>query len=112
MSEEKTKEMNGGRSFEERVFARFDALDNRLNDIESRFEKLEHQAERQAAETKPMWERALAEIMEVKNDVREVNERVGNVERKIDSLALDILQVRADQRRLDKRVDDIELRPS
>lgn len=39
MSDERTKELPDLRSFEERVFARFDAMDARFDDIETRLEK-------------------------------------------------------------------------
>ncbi|HYY59723.1 MAG TPA: hypothetical protein VE842_20510 [Pyrinomonadaceae bacterium] len=77
--EETTRNMPDGHSFEERVFARFDALDARL-------QALEAQAERRALETKPIWERALAEILELRSSL-------SNVERKIDVLSRDIVQV-------------------
>jgi hypothetical protein len=75
-----------GRSFEERVFARFDGIDRRFDAVERRLEALETQAERRALETKPIWERALAEILEVKRTLL-------NVERKLDVLSLDMVQV-------------------
>jgi D-mannonate dehydratase len=81
MSEEPTPDIPDGRSFEERVFARLDSIDARL-------EALESQAERRALETKPIWERALAEILELRRNVE-------NVERKIDVLSRDTVQVRA-----------------
>ena len=80
MSEESTQNMPDGRSFEERVFARFDALHARLQNLES-------EAERRAFETKPIWERALAEIVEVRqglNEFRgEVNDALRDLSRKI-----------------------------
>jgi hypothetical protein len=53
MSEETTQNISNNGSFEERVFARFDAIDARL-------QALEIQAEQRALETKSIWERALA----------------------------------------------------
>src|SRR5438270_12332142 len=94
MSEEPTQNMQDGRSFEERVFARFDSIDVRL-------EALESQAERRALETKPIWERALAEILELRRSLE-------NVERKIDVLSRDIVQVRADQSHADARLTRLE----
>ena len=94
MSEENTQNMPGERSFEERVFARFDSLDARL-------QALETQAERRAMETRPIWERALAEILELR-------ESLANVERKIDVLSRDIVQVRADQVRVESRLQNLE----
>lgn len=126
MSEEITQGIADGRSFEERVFARFDALDARfdsvegrldnvegrlgnvegqLSNVEGRLATLEEQAERRALETKPIWERTLAEILEVK-------EGVADVERKLEVLSQDIVQVRANQKRLERRVDGIETRPA
>jgi archaellum component FlaC len=140
MSEGLTKDLDDGRSFEERVFARFDALDARFEAIDTRFEAmdarfdgmetrfnavhrrfdavdtrfdtldarveaLEIQSEKRAVETKPIWERALAEIMEVKKNVAELS-------RKIDVLTRDIVTVRADQVRLDDRIDKIDAKPS
>jgi len=101
MSEEPAQNISDGRSFEERVFARLDSIDARLDSVDSRLEALELQAERRAIETKPIWERALAEIMEVKRGLE-------NVERKIDVLSRDIVQVRADQVRVDDRLTSLE----
>jgi len=70
MSDENTQNVNGGRSFEERVFARLDSIDARL-------QSLENQAERRALETKPIWERALQEIMETR---RELSKRLDRIE--------------------------------
>ncbi|HEX8492367.1 MAG TPA: hypothetical protein VF658_05960 [Pyrinomonadaceae bacterium] len=58
--------MNGSRSFEERVFARFDALDARLQNLEAK-----------AYDTKPIWEQALKEIKETR---RELSKRLDRIE--------------------------------
>lgn len=119
MSEEKTQNITDGRSFEERVFARFDALDARLDNFDSRLEAvevrldtvdtrlliIENNAERRALETKPIWERALAEILELK-------ESFADFDRKIDVLSHDIVKVRADQVRVERRVDKLEPKPA
>lgn len=119
MSEEHTQNLTDERSFEERVFARFDAIDAglrnfgaRLEAVEenvqsvgARLEALESQAERQALETKPIWERALAEILEVKEGLRDVA-------RKLDVLSRDIVQVRADQVYLERRIERLESNPT
>jgi tetrahydromethanopterin S-methyltransferase subunit G len=96
MSEESTQNIPDSRSFEERVFARFDAMDARLDSMDRRLEALE---------TKPIWERALAEILEVK-------EGLYNVERKLDVLSSDIVKVRADQGHLGRRLDKLESKPT
>ena len=48
MSEETTRELPDRVSFEQRVFARFDSIDERLERLESR-----------SYDTKPIWEQAL-----------------------------------------------------
>jgi chromosome segregation ATPase len=105
MSEETTHNIPNGRSFEERVFARFDAIDTRLHGLDARLQALEDQAERRALETKPIWERALAEILELRQSL-------SNVERKIDVLSRDIVQVRADQAHVESRLEKLESEPT
>jgi hypothetical protein len=105
MSEENTQNMLDSRSFEERVFARFDALDARL-------QKLESEAERRALETKPIWERALAEILEVQQGLNEfrsaVDDGLRDLSRKIGVLGNDMIQLRADQAHAENRLDNLE----
>jgi len=138
MSEERTRELLDRRSFEERVFARFDAMEARSSSMETlfdglngRFDAVETQLEKRfraidrrfdgvetrldsldvrlqvleakALDTKPIWERALVEILEIRKGVEDIN-------RKIDVLNQDVLQVRADQRRVEKRMDELTSR--
>ena len=121
MNEERARDLPG-RPFEERVFVRFDSLDARFDSMErrvnvmevrfeARFDRVEARLdgldnrvqalEARALDTKPICERALTEILEVKKGVEDLN-------RKIDVLNQDVLQVRADQRRVEKRMDGLE----
>jgi chromosome segregation ATPase len=104
MSEDVTQNMPDGRSFEERVFARFDAIDARL-------QTLEDQAERRALETKPIWERALAEIIEIKERLNSLEQLSTQTLRKIDVLSKDMLTLRADQVGIEDRLDKLESKP-
>ncbi len=126
MSEDTTPKMLDNRSFEERVFARFDSLDarmdsldarmdsldGRLDSLDDRLQKLESDTERRAIETKPVWERALAEILEVQQGLnefrREVNDAFRNLSRKIGVLSHDMIQLRADQAHAESRLDNLE----
>jgi chromosome segregation ATPase len=103
MSEETTQNLPDGRSFEERVFARLDAIDSRL-------QSLEQQAERRAVETKPIWERALAEILEVKERLGALEQLSNQMVRKIDVLGKDMLALRADQAAVEDRLEKLEPR--
>ncbi|SRR5258707_12800536 len=111
MSEDRTRDLPDNRPFEERILARFDTMESRFD---KRFDGLDSRAqalEARALDTKPIWERALAEILEVKQGVVEVKGRVENIERKFDVLALDMMQLRGDQRRVEKKMEGLESRP-
>jgi chromosome segregation ATPase len=103
MSEETTQNLPDGRSFEERVFARLDAIDSLL-------QSLEQQAEQRAVETKPIWERALAEILEVKERLDALEHLSNQIVRKIDVLGKDMLALRADQAGIEDRLEKLESR--
>src|SRR6266850_2159420 len=75
MNEEPTKNLSGKKSFEERVFARFDAVDARLEKLESR-----------SHDTKPIWERALNEILETRVEVGELTRKVVGLDTKVNNL--------------------------
>src|SRR5713226_2653709 len=108
MSEDRTRDLPNDRSFEERVFARFDAMEERF---EARFDAVDARLagldtrvqalEARAYDTKPIWERALAEILNVK-------ERMENIERKFDVLIQDMMQLRGDQRRVEGQFDALK----
>jgi predicted secreted Zn-dependent protease len=95
MSDENTQNMNGSRSFEERVFARLDSIDARL-------QSLENQAERRALETKPIWERALQEIMETRRELS----------RRLDRIEAIAHETRADLRDAEDRIERLESKSS
>ena len=106
MTENKTKEMNDSRSFEERVFARFDVVEGRLGTVEIRLGKLE---ERQY-DTKPIWEQALAAIAEVSSRLDSVNTRLVSMDARFDSMdaRFDSMDARFDS--MDARFDRVDSR--
>lgn len=88
MSEEVTRDMNGTRSFEERVFARFDAMDVRFSSIDVRLDTIDgrlnaidvrldgvdsrlQKLEQKSYDTKPIWEQALKEIIDTRRELVE-----------------------------------------
>jgi chromosome segregation ATPase len=97
MSEDKTKEMNGSKSFEERVFERFERIEGRLVNVEIKISKLE---ERQY-DTKPIWEQVLAAIAEI-------NSRLASMDGRFDAMdaRFDAIDARFD--RVDSRFDKLE----
>jgi hypothetical protein len=90
--------MDGKRPFEERVFARFDALDSAMRATDSRLQKLEIRA----YDTKPIWEQALKEIVQTR---RELSKRLDRIE----AIAH---ETRADLRDAEDRLDKVEPKPA
>lgn len=100
MNEEPTQNISGadGRSFEERVFTRFDALDARLERLEAR-----------SYDTKPIWEQALKEIADVR---RELVDMKRQVTKRLDRFEAVVFQTRSDLGDLEDRVEKIEAKPT
>jgi hypothetical protein len=57
--------------------------------------------EAKAYDTKPIWERALAEILAL-------GKKVDHIDRKFDVLATDMITLRARQSRIEDRMDRLE----
>ena len=72
MSQEITRDLNGDRPFEERVFARFDGIEEYLRSLDSRVQVLESSR----YDTKPIWERALKEILETRVELKETRDEL------------------------------------
>jgi len=82
------------------ILTRLDSMDKRLDSMDQRLENLEARAH----DTKPIWERALAELTEV-------GKRMDSLDRRFHVLTDDVIQNRADFRKLDQRLADIEQIP-
>ncbi|MBA3440149.1 MAG: hypothetical protein H0T92_09815 [Pyrinomonadaceae bacterium] len=104
MSEEPTRNLpSDGLN---RILARLDSMDTRLVKMDARLEKLEARA----YDTKPIWENALKEIADTRIEMREgfeksrVDREAGlrRVERKIDILNENILDIHTDVRELEE----------
>src|SRR5882724_12348775 len=97
MNEDTTQNLSDGRSFEERVLARFDAFDARFDSIDARFSQIDQRfdsvdarlekLESRNYDTKPIWERALAEITETR---AQMNVRFGTLEKKVQSIETNV----------------------
>ncbi|MDX6560178.1 MAG: hypothetical protein QOF72_3227 [Blastocatellia bacterium] len=96
MNKEPTKELPNKRSFEERVFARFDAFDARFDTVDARFDTVDARLEKLEAhsyDTKPIWERALAAIMDMRLEMGEVKTKVGTIEGKVGTIESKVLVI-------------------
>ena len=94
MSKDETRVFEGQSKLLEQILSKLEVLDLRLQHVESKIEQ-------RGFDTKPIWERALAEIMEVKLDVAKLN-------RKMDVFSRDVLNLRAEQMETEERLRRIE----
>jgi len=99
MSEEITRELADNGSFAARVFARFDAIDARLEKLEAR-----------SYDTTPIWERALAEITATRSEVGEINVRLGVIEKRVEAIETRVAAMETRIETIETRVDAIETR--
>jgi hypothetical protein len=105
VSEETTQGLTEKSSFEERVFARFDALDARLGGVDARLDSMDGRLqvlEGKAYDTKPIWEQALKEIVGTR---RELTKRLDRIE----AVAL---ETRAGLRDAEDRLEKLENSPA
>jgi septal ring factor EnvC (AmiA/AmiB activator) len=108
MSDNPTRESLDSRSFEERVFARFDSLDGRLT-------ALEEKVDSRLRETRPIWEAMQADLATVKDDMATVKVdlaavkgEVKGINRRVMLLHEDNLRIRADHRELREQMENPE----
>ncbi len=90
-SEDPTQNLPGAQSFEARVLSALDDIRAQLGDMDTRLQKLE-------VSTKPIWEQALAEIVETRAEMR----------RSFQVLYTDVFHLRTEQHRTDERLAKLE----
>ena len=122
MSDNPTQEIPDSRSFEERVFARFDSLDGRMDRLETkvdgldgRLTTLEEKVDARLRETRPIWEAVQTQLEGIGNRLEGVENRLGGLEEEVKTVKHTItlvhednLHIRANQRALTERVEKLE----
>ena len=133
MSQEITRDLNGDRPFEERVFARFDGIEEFLRSLDSRVQVLESRG----YDTKPIWERALKEILETRLELKETRDELKqtrdevkqtrdglndlrydlntfkrDVTARLDEIQMVVIENRVVVRRAHERIDNLESKPT
>ena len=129
MSDDPTKKLPGEQDAD-RISALISAVQSMSTDFQEvkvRLEALEKTVNERLYDTKPIWERALAEIAEARAEVAETRAELKaeiaelrsemrdgfrTLGSKMDVLNEDVLTVRAEQRLLGKRVQDLESKAS
>lgn len=105
MSDNPTRETPDSRSFEERVFARFDSLDARIDSFEVRLEDkvdaldgrlttLEEKVDARLRETRPIWEAVLTRLDGVENRLDGVENRLDGVENRLGGIEKEVKEIR------------------
>jgi uncharacterized protein YdcH (DUF465 family) len=94
VSDNPTRETPDSRSFEARVFARFDTLDVRITTLEEKVDS-------RLRETRPIWEAMQADLTKVKDDVKEIKYT-------LKAMHKESLRVLTGQEELDERVEKLE----
>lgn len=137
MNEEITQNIPDGRSFEERVFARFDALEAhlnsrldafearldkmeaRLNAMETRLDKmdarltsLEEKVDQRLKETRPIWEQVLVRLDAMEKRFGRFERNPDNLNRKFRIFNEDILTWQNQQEDPEERVSKLESEPA
>ncbi len=112
MSEEITQNIPDGRSFEERVFARFDALDAGMRDMNTRLTALEERVDQRLKETRPIWEQVLVRLDAMEKRFGRFERNLDNLNRKFRVFNEDILTWQNQQEDLEERVSKLESEPA
>ena len=79
MGEQSPESINPRRSFEERVFARFDVLDLNIRDMESSIRSMEarlQRIEQRTFDAKPIAEQVHKEIVEIRRELTKGLDRI------------------------------------
>ncbi len=105
------------------ILARLDSIDShlvqvdsRLDGIESRLTTVEDKVDKRLVETKPIWERALAEIAEVRAEMREGFEKLQKdmergfyrASKQMEVVHISLGEFKTDLRFLEERVTKLE----
>ena len=102
MSDNPRQQMPDSRSFEERVFARFDTLDLRITTLEDKVDS-------RLRDTRPIWEAMQADLANVKEGMTKVKEDIKEIKYTLKAMHKEILRVRTDLVEVDERVEKLEL---
>jgi len=92
MSEDETKILDT--KLLQQILVKLETMDARLQFVEEKIRQ-------RGFDTKPIWEQALAEIMEV-------NQRVAMIDRKLNVFSSDMLTLRAEQLEIQERLRKLE----
>jgi chromosome segregation ATPase len=108
--DDKTQNLPDTRSFEERVFARFDAMDARFDSMETRFDSmetrlttLEDKVDARLRETRPIWESVQQQLTEMATRIAAIEKTLDDIRLRLNELYRDSYEMRGRIGRLEER---------
>lgn len=93
---------------ESRINDRFAGIESRLGDVEQRLSTLEATVDDRLHSTRPIWEKALAGILALSEQMTENNHRLAAVQESLEIVGGERLALKGKQRHLETRVRAIE----
>jgi predicted nucleic acid-binding Zn-ribbon protein len=108
MSDNPTRGTPDSRSFEERVFARFDALDARMDRFESRLDSLERKVDALDGRLTALEEKVDSRLRETRPIWEAMQEQLKRLNSKVDILISDFYETRTDIAGHEKRLTILE----
>ena len=99
---------------------RVDRLEVRLNNLERRFDDLEKKIEERLYDTRPIWQKLVADIAQLQqgqrrmeetmsSEFREIKTSVRDINRRMSVMSDTMLAIQADSKDIDNRVHELEL---
>jgi tetrahydromethanopterin S-methyltransferase subunit G len=104
MTDDLTKTLNGD-SAETRIMARLDEMEAKIDD---RLSALEAEVADRKRETRPIWEQALAEILALSEQSREIIRRLDEMRDGFEIVGGELLAIKTKQKHLETRVRTLE----
>jgi len=115
--DDKTQNLPDTRSFEERVFARFDAMDARFDSMETRFDSvetrlttLEDKVDARLRETRPIWESMQQQLTAMDARMAAIETRMAAMEKMLDDIRLRLNELYRDSYEMRGRIGRLEER--
>jgi chromosome segregation ATPase len=115
--DDKTQGLPDMRSFEERVFARFDAMDARFDSMETRFDSmetrltaLEEKVDARLRETRPIWESMQQQLTTLDARMAAMEARMTAMEKTLDLIRVGMGELYGDSIEVRARIALLENR--
>jgi len=116
MSEDSTKVLGNGDDKLDRIIEMLRVQSLRIEAVESRLTSLETKVDDRLKDTRPLWEGVQHRLDQIEERIaygfEAVQSQLQILNKKMELMTQDIMQVRAEQRLLEERVDKLERKPS